>query len=898
MIRVDGAPLEVDTRKAVALLAYLAVEGEVLRDLAAAMFWGDSSDERARASLRRTLSSLRSGTGLKAVTADRLKITLSSMAKTDVAQFDTELAETTAHDHTPGDVCASCIPHLRRATDLYRGDFLAGFSVREAAEFEDWTRTVAESFRIRAGEAFQRLGIAYAAEGNYPQAIKAVTRWTELDLLHEPAHRLLMLLNAWTGDRPGAVAVYRNFAAILDIELGVAPLEETTELFEAILDEDLPPAPGISKRPQARSGSAKRPETTMLNREDELDRLERVVTTRDGAGALIVLDGAAWIGKTRLIEELGQLRAAQGDLLVTAKAFRMERNLPYGVVAQILKGLNDSIENRSEQIPTWALLEGARILPNLWSETPDKSTDVLGELRVLEAIEQILIILSHGQSTVIVVEDLQWIDSASGELLLYLTNRIRSIPITLVVSHRTGEMLSQQARTLVAMADEQITLGPLKASDIDPAMAGKRDVESLLADTGGVPILVLEEISGSGAHDGASRYMESSLAGLSDLASQILAAASVLAGISTTDLLQEVSGRSESELVEGVEELLRTGILREVPGGNTLDFNLDSMRDVVYQSTTLVRRRHLHRRVAMTLCSSQRTRRDARLAGTAAAHFRDAGDEQSAADWYRIAADLSREMYAHVEAQEFLENALALGDDDVAEIRLALGEMAIARGEYQGAMAQLTLAASRAEGATLALVEHRLGQANRALGRFAQAESNYQNAVPQHPEPADLFSDWALLEHRLENQTEATKLAKKAVSFARKSGDATLRSRVYNISAVIEEDPTKAMGLLDLAITEDDDQVSKMASLNNRAHLLSSMGNPGEAIDLLSEAITIAQETGHRHREAALLSHLADSYHRQGNTPLAEETQEKAVALFADIDSGQWEPEVWLMTRW
>jgi hypothetical protein len=287
--------------------------------------------------------------------------------------------------------------------------------VREAAEFEDWTRTVAESFRIRAGEAFHRLGIAYAADGNYPQAIKAVTRWTELDLLHEPAHRLLMLLNAWAGDRPGAVAAYRNFAAILDIELGVAPLEETTELFEAILDEDLPPAPGVSRRPQARSGPATRPSSTMLDREDELDRLERAVLTRTEGGALVVLDGAAWMGKTRLIEELTRLRVAVGDLVVTARAVRMESTLPYGVVAQILKGLADPIHRSSDRIPTWTLVEAARILPNLWPETPDGPTDVLGELRVLEAIEQILNNLSRIQPTIIIVEDLQWIDPASSD---------------------------------------------------------------------------------------------------------------------------------------------------------------------------------------------------------------------------------------------------------------------------------------------------------------------------------------------------------------------------------------------------------------------------------------------------------------------------------------------------
>jgi tetratricopeptide (TPR) repeat protein len=604
------------------------------------------------------------------------------------------------------------------------------------------------------------------------------------------------------------------------------------------------------------------------------------------------------MGKTRLIEELTRLRVAVGDLVVTARAFRMESTLPYGVVAQILKGLADPIHRSSDRIPTWTLVEAARILPNLWPETPDGPTDVLGELRVLEAIEQILNNLSRIQPTIIIVEDLQWIDPASSDLLLYLANRIRSIPITLLASHRTGEMLSQNARTLLAMADEQITLRPLAAEDIDPSLAGDHDLESLLAATGGVPILVLEEITGSGSHEGVSRYMESSLAAISDLAGQILAAASVLAGISTTDLLQEVSGRSDTELVEGIEELLRAGILREVPGSNTLGFTMDSMREVVYQSTTLVRRRQLHRRVAVTLASSQRTRKDARLAGTAATHFRDAGDERSAAEWYRIAADLARAMYAHAEAQEFLENALALGDDDVAEIRLALGEMDIARGQYQNATAQLTLAASRADGATLALVEHRLGQTNRMLGRFVQAESNYRNAVTLHPEPADLFSDWALLEHRIGNQTEATKLARRAVSFAKKTDDSILRSRVYNISAIIEEDPTKSMGLIDLAIAEDDDQVSRMASLNNRAHILSSMGNSADAVGLLLDAVAIAQETGHRHREAALLSHLADNYHRQGDTALAEETQEKAVALFADIDSGQWEPEVWLMTRW
>ncbi len=899
LVRVDGQPLQVDTRKAVALLAYLVVEGEVLRDSAAAMFWGGSTDERARASLRRTLSSLRSGVGSDAVSADRIELRLDPDTTSDVQQFNSELAKTTAHDHMPEDVCPSCVPHLKRATDLYRGDFLAGFTIRQAVEFEDWTRTVTEKFRLRAGEAFNRLGFGYASGGNYSQAIEAVTRWTELDPLHEPSHRLLMLLNAWAGDRPGAVASYRNFVGIVDRELGVSPLEETTELYEAILDEDLPPAPALRRQPRTHQPSTAHPPNEMLDRVGELDRLLFSVERRQGGGGkLVVIGGAAWMGKTRLLEEFVQMSTASQKSVAVARSFRMERSLPYGVAAQIIKALAPHIERYRDEIPAWSLQEASRIVPALWAEGSVQSVDAFGELRILEAIEQILSVLGRSHPSVLVVEDLQWIDPASAELLLYLVNRLGQLPILLVVSYRTGERLDQNSRALLAAANEQLILEPLNASTIDPVLAKGHKLPELLSRTGGVPILVLEELKGSGSHDGVTRYMESSLAALSDLAIQILAAASVLAGISTTDLLQEVSGRSESELVEGVEELLRSGILREVAGSEALDFTLDSMRDVVYQSTTLIRRRHLHRRVAMTLSSSQRTRSDARLAGTTAAHFAEAGDESSAVQWYQIAANLAREIYAYAEAQGFLERALALGDDDVAGARLAMGEMAIARGEYQSGIDQLIIGTSRAHGATLALIEHRLGQANRMLGRFELAETNYQNAAKEHPEPADLYSDWALLEHRLGNRSEASRLAKKAVTSAGKTGDSRLRSRVYNISAVIEEDPVKAMKLLDRAIGEDDDQVSKMATLNNRAHILSEIGKPLEAVVLLEEAIAIAHETGHRHREAALLNHLADCYHQQGNKALVEKTQETAVALFADIDSGQWEPEVWLMTRW
>ena len=138
----------VDTRKAIALLAYLVVEKSASRDTLAGLFWADASQERARATLRRTLSALKGATGTDLIEADRNLVTLVGEVNSDLDILERELGATGDHGHDPRDVCDRCIPHLRGATSLYRGDFLAGFSVKASPEFDDWVRSVA---RVRPG---------------------------------------------------------------------------------------------------------------------------------------------------------------------------------------------------------------------------------------------------------------------------------------------------------------------------------------------------------------------------------------------------------------------------------------------------------------------------------------------------------------------------------------------------------------------------------------------------------------------------------------------------------------------------------------------------------------------------------------------------------------------------
>src|SRR5690606_6953685 len=139
-IRVDGKPIDVDTRKAVALVAYLAVTGtSASRDTLASLLWGELDSNRARGALRRTLSVLRKALDNRWLTveSDRVRLEREGLYL-DMAEAEELRNSVEAHpDHSNG-ACADCFNRLERAAALYRGDFMAGFNLRDAPDFDNW----------------------------------------------------------------------------------------------------------------------------------------------------------------------------------------------------------------------------------------------------------------------------------------------------------------------------------------------------------------------------------------------------------------------------------------------------------------------------------------------------------------------------------------------------------------------------------------------------------------------------------------------------------------------------------------------------------------------------------------------------------------------------------------
>jgi DNA-binding SARP family transcriptional activator len=230
-VRLNGELItSFGSAKTQALLFYLAVASRThSRPTLAGLLWADMPEADARANLRQVLTKLRR------ILAPHLDITRQTVAFDrdsaywlDVEEFQTKVADS-------GEAATdTAVELLREAAGLYRGDFLAGFYVRDAPLFEEWALTQQTQLRTTALQALHKLSRFFAQRGDYENAIVYTRRLLVLEPWDESAHRDLMRLLAWGGQRGAALAQYETCRRTLEEELGVEPSEETAALYELI----------------------------------------------------------------------------------------------------------------------------------------------------------------------------------------------------------------------------------------------------------------------------------------------------------------------------------------------------------------------------------------------------------------------------------------------------------------------------------------------------------------------------------------------------------------------------------------------------------------------------------------------------------------------------------------
>lgn len=312
--------VNIGRQKALALLCYLAVKGQPQRrDTLAALLWPETGQSNARAALSRHLTELRGHIGDRRVTADRETVGVTDDLWLDVNHFQQCVGELDPAD-------SAALEALTQAVNLYRDDFMSGFTLPDCPEFDEWQFFQSEGLRQQFATALAHLITNHCTREDYAAALPYARRHLALDTLDEAAHRLVMKLYARTGQLSAALRQYDLCVQMLAQEFDAMPAAETTALYERIRTGELGGGDKKTRRQGAgetgRQGEENRAgsqltvhkrhnlptqSTPFIGRAEELAEVTRLLAQSEGR--LVTIVGSGGMGKTRLALALAEAQA-------------------------------------------------------------------------------------------------------------------------------------------------------------------------------------------------------------------------------------------------------------------------------------------------------------------------------------------------------------------------------------------------------------------------------------------------------------------------------------------------------------------------------------------------------------------------------------------------------------
>src|SRR6266851_4728302 len=460
-VSVNGAaaPAKLLWKKNLALLMYLArsPKGVRTREHLTGLLWGDKPEEKARHSLNEAVHVLRLCAGDDGFQSDTAQVRIAP----GTVELDTDTFERLA---VAGDYAG--------AAALINGDFLEGFSVRGASEFDDWLAAERQHWCRRSVDVLVRRAEQLLAAGNVAAAYDTVQRARELDWRPETAVRCALRTLALAGDRAGALALFKAFASRLTRDLGAEPDAETRALAERVRLER------AWRLPKA-------------GRALELARLTDAWTAcrAKGQATVVVIEGDAGAGKTRLAEELAARARLDGAVVAAMRAVAADQGDPWSGVFGIARGgLLDA--------PGVAGAPPAALKQLRGTAPPGAAGRALAE--VLQAV-------ADEQPVVVFVDDAHCLDQESllalGGVMRDLARSPVAVLMTVALHPAAPGVDEVRARVGRELAGTVIRLGGLESDDVrelgrwalpsyDDEQLG-RLARRVMADSAGIPLLVV-----------------------------------------------------------------------------------------------------------------------------------------------------------------------------------------------------------------------------------------------------------------------------------------------------------------------------------------------------------------------------------------------------------------------
>jgi DNA-binding SARP family transcriptional activator len=622
------------SKKTRALLGYLAVtKTPHTREELCDLLWQGPDDPRA--ALRWSLTKLRSVLGAGAIDADRERVVIGKV-RTDLDA---------AREWITGGVESASVESLCAARRYFRGELLDGLYLPDCYRFHQWSTMEREKARALRLSVLSALGERHRSEPE--RALEFARERLSLDPLAEAAHVEVITLLAELGRKRDALAQFESSCRLLEREAGVRP---SARLLEAKMRIGAATASVPPPRAEVAPVLVSKP-AGIVGRDRELELVRRAA--RGDTGQVLLVLGEPGIGKTRLLDELGEESRALGGEVLAGRAFEAEMVRPYGPWLDALSGIEPA------RVPSSLREALGELMPALGAA----QASGLDRASLFAAVLALLSALAEKKGPVaLLIDDLQWCDEATAALLHYVARGVGKARVVIALGARRGELEDNPAalRLVRALARDgrsrPLELGPLPPealARLARSVASEGSVERVVRESSGNPLFALElaralERGEGSAQDSLDGLVAERVARLDEPARELLAWAAALGTRFDVPTLEHVTGTPPLELGTRLGELERRGILRASSDGAAFDFVHDLVRSGAYRQLSEPRRRGVHHSIARALDALDGE--DARRAGDVAHHAALGGDAGLAARASLAAAKRSIRMFAGAEA--------------------------------------------------------------------------------------------------------------------------------------------------------------------------------------------------------------------------------------------------------
>jgi tetratricopeptide (TPR) repeat protein/transcriptional regulator with XRE-family HTH domain len=414
-----------------------------------------------------------------------------------------------------------------------------------------------------------------------------------------------------------------------------------------------------------------------------------------GTGYTALIEGEPGIGKSRLLREVAHYARAQDLPSFSTNCYELERAMPYQPIIDLVTRTLDRVSDAAlGTINPVSLAELAALVPEIgerFPNLPQLSNDFpeARQARLSRALDQFIEVSRGSRPAILMVDDIQWADDASAQVLHSLARHAAQRPVLVLYAYRdeavdSDERFAQLVDSLRHDTDaRRLSLARLGFTDIENLVATLNDAklgvpglaERLYRETEGNPFFLVSilqslsegEMQLAASVTNAPELLPDALRAavrvrLSHVPKQIrpiLETAAVIGRRFDFDTLLYVTQEPEAQLLDAVDTLVKRRLLREEAEGGVYDFTHDKLREVVYRDISGTRRRLQHKSVAESLERlniDAMHERDAQLAE----HYERAQIWPKALHYLVLAAEHSQSLFAMRDALHWLDRAVAL----------------------------------------------------------------------------------------------------------------------------------------------------------------------------------------------------------------------------------------------